>query len=126
MICLQEYAHIQALHLFGGEGYVRYTIFSGVTKVTTIPTYEHWYVITAIAGGATVVFVYYILDMLIIDAEISIALRLVIGHQIPYTILEPLGLTTHPICSVAVALGMGVAAGYSFPLFRTVMEHDYN
>lgn len=120
-ICLHEYAHIQALHLLGGDGYVRYTFLSGFTKVTVIPSYEHWHILTAVAGGGVVVLVYYVLDGLILEADTSIALRLVIGHQLPYAIMEGLGLNTSPLCSVAVGLGMILAMVWCAPLFKKML-----
>ncbi len=123
MISLHEYAHIQMLHLLGGDGYVKYTFLSGLTKVTIIPTNLHWHTLTALAGGGTVVLIYYILDGMILEADTSIALRMVIGHQLPYTIMEGLGLNTSPLCSVAVGLGMILAMIWSIPLFRKMVDH---
>jgi len=120
-ICLHEYAHIQMLHLLGGDGYVKYTFFSGYTKVTVIPSYEHWHILTALAGGGIVVLVYYTLDGMILEADTSIALRLVIGHQLPYAIMEGLGLNLLPICSVVIAFGMILAFIWCIPLFNKML-----
>lgn len=122
MICLHEYAHVQMLHLLGGDGYVKYTFLSGYTKVTVIPRYEHWYILTALAGGGVVVLVYYILDGLILEADTSIALRLVIGHQLPYALLEGLGVTQPIIYTIAITGGMLLALIFSLPLFRKMLK----
>lgn len=122
MICLHEYAHVQMLHLLGGDGYVKYTFLSGYTKVTVIPSYEHWYILTALAGGGVVVLVYYILDGLILEADTSIALRLVIGHQLPYALLEGLGVTQPIIYTIAITGGMLLALIFSLPLFRKMLK----
>ena len=121
MICFHEYAHVQMLHLLGGDGHVKYTFLSGYTKVTAIPIYEHWYILTALAGGGTVVLVYYVLDVLIREAGASIALRLVIGHQLPYAIMEGLGLNCLPVCNIVIGLGMILATIWSLPLFKELM-----
>lgn len=120
-ICLHEYSHVQVVNLLGGEAYVKYTLLSGVTVVTNIPTYPHWWILTALAGGLTVVFIYYVLDSLILEDDTSIALRLVIGHQLPYAILEGLGLNHSPLCSVVIGLGMVLAMIWSIPLFRKII-----
>lgn len=122
-ICLHEYAHIQVLQFFGGEGYVKYTLLSGYTQVTVIPSYEHWYILTALAGGSVVVAIYYILDSVIVEADTSIALRLVIGNQLPYAIMEGLGLNLLPITNVAVACGMILAVIWCIPLFKKILNH---
>jgi len=117
-ICLHEYAHIQTLRLLGGDGYVKYTLLSGHTIVTAFPKYEHWRIFTALSGGGIIVIIYFILDHIIVETDVSIALRLMIGHQLPYTIMEGLGLNLLQITNVAVALGMILVAIWSIPLFK--------
>lgn len=122
-ICLHEYAHLQALHLLGGEGYIKYTFLSGMTLVTENPTNPHWHTLTALAGGGIVVLVYYVLDALILEDDTSIALRLVIGHQLPYAIMEGLGLNHLPVCNVAIGLSMIVATIWSAPLLKRLINN---
>lgn len=94
------------LHLLGGEGYVEYTFISGFTRVTVVPSYEQWRILTALAGGCAVVIVYYTLNWLVHEDDTSIILCLLIAQQMPYAIMEGLGLAYTPICVVAVGAGM--------------------
>ena len=121
MVSLHEYAHVQVIQLLGGEGFVKFTVLSGVTTVTRIPAFPHWHILTAVTGGGTVAAIYYALDGLILEDDTSIALRLVTGHQLPYAVLEGLGLNRHPLTLAAVAIGVLMGAAWSIPLFKKIL-----
>lgn len=118
MTPIHEKAHSNMISFLGGDSYTKFTFLSGVTRVTKIPEFQYWWILTALAGGLTVVALYLALDVLIIEPDTSLALRVVASHQFSYAILEGLGHNLMWYANIIIGISMIVTLILSRGLLR--------
>jgi len=122
MTPIHEKGHSNMISFLGGDSYTKFTFFSGVTVVTKIPEFQYWWILTALAGGLTVVGLYLLLDMLVMEPDTSLSLRVVSSHQFSYAILEGLGLNLKWYASPVVGISMIATIILSRRLLREILS----